>query len=123
MSPRPPPKTSFKDNWMKELDSEVAGSSKDTQRTISSRGRAEQVTGRAGASTDGVVTKVPRGKRRSVSAPLVGTVQESSTTTAKTPGSFNKSSMGRKAVSKRRMNAKQKQPTKSGTWTRRRSGP
>ena len=32
MSPRPPPKTSFKDNWKKELDSEVAGSSKDTQR-------------------------------------------------------------------------------------------
>ena len=32
MSPRPPPTISFKDNWMKELDSEVAGSSKDTQR-------------------------------------------------------------------------------------------
>ena len=32
MSPRPPPKISFQDNWMKELDSEVAGSSKDTQR-------------------------------------------------------------------------------------------
>ena len=32
MSPRPPPRISFKDNWMKELDSEVAGSSKDTQR-------------------------------------------------------------------------------------------
>ena len=31
-SPLPPPKISFKDNWMKELDSEVAGSSKDTQR-------------------------------------------------------------------------------------------
>ena len=31
MSPRPPPKISFKDHWMKELDSEVAGSSKDTQ--------------------------------------------------------------------------------------------
>ena len=29
---RPPPKISFKDNWMKELGSEVAGSSKDTQR-------------------------------------------------------------------------------------------
>ena len=27
MSPRPPPKISFKVNWMKELDSEVAGSS------------------------------------------------------------------------------------------------
>ena len=32
VSPRPPPKTSYKDNWMNELDSEVAGSSKDTQR-------------------------------------------------------------------------------------------
>ena len=31
MSPRLPPKISFKDNWMKELDSEVAGSSKDSQ--------------------------------------------------------------------------------------------
>ena len=32
VSPRPPPEISFKDNWMKELGSEVAGSSKDTQR-------------------------------------------------------------------------------------------
>ena len=32
VSPRPPPTISFKDNWMKELDSEVAGRSKDTQR-------------------------------------------------------------------------------------------
>ena len=32
MSPRPPPKISYKDNWMNELDSEVARSSKDTQR-------------------------------------------------------------------------------------------
>ena len=32
VSPRPPPTISFKDNWMKEVDSEVAGSSKDTQR-------------------------------------------------------------------------------------------
>ena len=32
VSPRPPPKVSYKDNWMNELDSEVAGSSKDTQR-------------------------------------------------------------------------------------------
>ena len=31
-SPRPPPKISFKDNWMKELDSEVVASSKGTQR-------------------------------------------------------------------------------------------
>ena len=32
MSPRLRPKISFKDNWMKELDSEAAGSSKDSQR-------------------------------------------------------------------------------------------
>ena len=32
VSPRPPPKISFNNNWMKELDSEVAGSSKDSQR-------------------------------------------------------------------------------------------
>ena len=30
-SPRPPPKISFKDNWMKELGSEVAGVGKDSQ--------------------------------------------------------------------------------------------
>ena len=30
-SPRPPPKISFEDNWMKELDSEVAGGSGDSQ--------------------------------------------------------------------------------------------
>ena len=32
-SPRPPPKISFKDYWMKELDSEVAGGSEDSQQT------------------------------------------------------------------------------------------
>ena len=32
VSPRPPPKISYKDNWMCDLDSVVAGSSKDTQR-------------------------------------------------------------------------------------------
>ena len=32
VSPRPPPKISYKDNWMSDLDSGVAGSSKDTQR-------------------------------------------------------------------------------------------
>ena len=32
MSPRPPPKIFLKDNLMKELDSEVSGSSKHTQR-------------------------------------------------------------------------------------------
>ena len=30
-SPRPPPKITFKDNWMKELGSEVAGGSEDSQ--------------------------------------------------------------------------------------------
>ena len=30
-SPRPPPKISFKDNWMKELGSDVAGGSEDSQ--------------------------------------------------------------------------------------------
>ena len=30
-SPRPPPKISFKDNWMKEFGSEVAGGGKDSQ--------------------------------------------------------------------------------------------
>ena len=30
-SPRPPPKISFKNIWMKELDSEVAGGSDDSQ--------------------------------------------------------------------------------------------
>ena len=32
VAPRPPPTISFEDNWMKELDSEVAESSNDTQR-------------------------------------------------------------------------------------------
>ena len=32
-SPRPPPQISFEDNWMKELDSEVAGGSEDSQPT------------------------------------------------------------------------------------------
>ena len=32
MSPRLPPTISFNDNWMKELDSEVAGSRGDSQR-------------------------------------------------------------------------------------------
>ena len=32
VSPRPPPKISYKDIWMCDLDSDVAGSSKDTQR-------------------------------------------------------------------------------------------
>ena len=32
MSPRPPPKISYKENWRHELVSEVAGSSKDTRR-------------------------------------------------------------------------------------------
>ena len=32
-SPLPHPKISFKDNWMKELGSEVAGGGKDSQQT------------------------------------------------------------------------------------------
>ena len=32
-SPRPPPKITFKDNWTKELGSEVAGGSEDSQQT------------------------------------------------------------------------------------------
>ena len=32
-SPRPLPKISFKDNWMKELDSEVARQAEDNQPT------------------------------------------------------------------------------------------
>ena len=32
-SPRPPPKISFIDNWMKELGSEVAGGGKESQQT------------------------------------------------------------------------------------------
>ena len=32
-SPRPPPKISLKDNWSKELNSEVAGCSEDSQQT------------------------------------------------------------------------------------------
>ena len=32
-SPRLPPKISFKDNWMKELGSEVAGGNQDSQQT------------------------------------------------------------------------------------------
>ena len=31
VSPRPPPTISFKDDWMKELDSEVAGGSEDSK--------------------------------------------------------------------------------------------
>ena len=33
-SPLPPPKISFKDSWMKELGSEVAGGEKDSQQTL-----------------------------------------------------------------------------------------
>ena len=32
VSPRPPPKISYKDDWVCDLDSENAGGSKDTQR-------------------------------------------------------------------------------------------
>ena len=46
VSPRPPPTSSFKDNWMKELDSEVAGSSKDTQRIQPKPKTQLSITGR-----------------------------------------------------------------------------
>ena len=42
VSPRPPPTISCKDNWMKELDSDVARSSKDTQR-IQSKPKTQNV--------------------------------------------------------------------------------
>ena len=32
-SPLPPPKISFRDNWMKELGSKIAGGSEDSQQT------------------------------------------------------------------------------------------
>ena len=61
-SPRPPPKISFKDNWMKELGSEVAGGGKDSQQTqpktknpIVRTGRpvlAEQPSGSSAQETD-----------------------------------------------------------------------
>ena len=37
VSPRPPPKFSYKDNWMYDLDSDVSGSSKDTQRILNQK--------------------------------------------------------------------------------------
>ena len=53
-SPRPPPTISFKDNWMKELDSEVAGSSNDTQRiqpkTKTQLSRTERPVGGQGST-------------------------------------------------------------------------
>ena len=45
-SPRPPPKISFKDNWMKELGSEVAGGSEDSQQTQPKTKNAIVRTGR-----------------------------------------------------------------------------
>ena len=33
VSPRPPPKIAFKENWMKKMDSEVAGGGEDSQQT------------------------------------------------------------------------------------------
>ena len=45
-SPRPPPKISFKDNWRKELGSEVAGGSKDSQQTQSKTKKSNRKNGR-----------------------------------------------------------------------------
>ena len=45
-SPRPPPKISFNDNWMKELDSEVAGGKKDSQQIHSKTKHPIVKTGR-----------------------------------------------------------------------------
>ena len=46
VSPRPPPKISYKDDWMKELDSEVPGSSKDSQQIKSKSKTQLSRTGR-----------------------------------------------------------------------------
>ena len=60
-SPRPPPKISFEDTWMKELGSEVGGCGKDSQQTqaktknpIVSTGRllAEQPSGSSAQEID-----------------------------------------------------------------------
>ena len=45
-SPRPPPKISFKDNWMKELDSEVAGQAESSQPTQPKTANPIHSTGR-----------------------------------------------------------------------------
>ena len=45
-SPRPPSKISFKDNWMKELGSEVAGGGEDSQQTQPKTKNAIVGTGR-----------------------------------------------------------------------------
>ena len=65
VSPRPPPTISFKDNWMKELDSEIAGSSKDTQRIWLDRTKVHS-DGRTGKTKPHVpslykgIQKIPR---------------------------------------------------------------
>ena len=46
MSPRPPPKISYKDNCMCDLDSDIAGSSKDTQRIQPKPTTQLSITGR-----------------------------------------------------------------------------
>ena len=59
VSPRPPPTISFKENWMCDLDSKVAGSSKDNQR-IQPKKPNYQVRG------DPYVGKSPQRKSRNV---------------------------------------------------------
>ena len=67
VSPRPPPKISYKDNWMNELDSEVAGSSKDTQRIQPKPKKKYQERG------DPLVGKSPKRKSRKVSCLITRT--------------------------------------------------
>ena len=59
-SPRQPPKISYKDHWMNELDAEVAGSSKDTQRI---QPKPKTQLSRTG---DPLVGKSPQRKSRKV---------------------------------------------------------
>ena len=57
-SPRPPPKISFKDNWMKELGSEVAGGSEDSQQTQPRSKKQLSSTGRlVSEQPPGLLTK------------------------------------------------------------------
>ena len=54
---RRPPKNSFKDNWMKELGSEVAGGSEDSQQT-QPKSKTQLLTGRlVGEQPPGLLTK------------------------------------------------------------------
>ena len=67
VSPRPPPKISYKENWMCDLDSDVAGSSKDTQRI--------QPKQKTQLSRDPYVGKSPRRKSRNVPSLITTSVK------------------------------------------------